>query len=130
MLSRGTSVSHKNPQRGIEELSPIERRVLRALAQIHREGGAKSSDAALRHALRAANEWDENAEVALRCNGDEDERVVEYYAALRKLVSDTSLVAGAGDLRKPAAPPYTRCWITPEGLAELARYDASSNDQK
>ncbi len=123
-------MSRKSRQRGIEELSPIELALLRALAHIHHQGWYKMSDTVLRQALRAADQWDENAEVALRCNGDEDERVVEYYAALRKLVSDTSLVAGAGDLRKPAAPPYTRCWITPEGLAELARHDASSNDQK
>jgi hypothetical protein len=122
-------MSRKSRQRGIEELSPIELTVLRALAQIHREGGSKSSDAALRHALRAANEWDEKAEVAL-CDGDEDGRVTWYYAALRKLVSDTSLVAGAGNLRGKAGPRYTACWITAEGLAELARYQASASQQK
>ena len=67
-------------------------------------------------------------EYALCNDADRHPLVAEFYAVLRALVRDTCFAGGAGDLRSPAAPRYTECWITTEGLVELAHLDSEAEE--
>src|SRR6188508_1149572 len=101
-------------------LSAVERLLLNAMAHVHDEGGSRKSDIVLRLALHDSGYWDESLEDALCNAGDEHPLVAEFYTALRRLVHETPFADGAGNLRLPAGPRYTECWITAEGIAELA----------
>jgi len=100
-------------------LSPIERRVLCAMAKVSAESCARKSVVVLRYALLEANAWDEDVESSLCNGGNEHPIVAEHYAAIRRLVLETDLADGAGDLKRPAGPRYTECWITERGMEEL-----------
>ncbi len=53
--------------------------------------------------------------------------VAEYYGAICRLVHDTPFAEGAGDLKLPAGPRYTECWITPSGIEFLNRADSDDH---
>jgi hypothetical protein len=95
------------------------------MSRVHEQRDSRKTDVVLRYALRESGRWNEDIEAALCNAGDEIPLVAEFYAALRNLVHDTPFADGAGDLRRPAGPRYTECWITPSGLAEIRRLDTS-----
>lgn len=102
-------------------LSLIERRVLRAMATASAEAGIRRSVAVLRYAILEANAWDEKVEYSLCNDGNEHPLVAEHYQAIQRLVLETDLAAGAGNLKHPVGPRYTDCWITQRGMEELNR---------
>ena len=102
-------------------LSLIERRVLCAMAKVSAECPARKSVVVLRYAILEANVWNEDVENSLCNGGNEHPVVAEHYSAIRRLVLETDLADGAGDLKRPAGPRYTECWITEQGLEELNR---------
>ena len=89
--------------------------VLRALQQATTECHHSKSVVTLRYALLEAQAWNADIEFALCNSGDEHPTVQRYYSALCKLVNHTQFAEGAGDLRLPAGPRYTECWITQAG---------------
>jgi hypothetical protein len=101
------------------QLTDIENRVLRAMVRAQAECGSGKSVVVLRYALLEANCWDDDMEDALCNSGFEHPTVAQYYGALRKLVLETPFADGAGDLRLPAGPRYTDCWITQRGIERL-----------
>jgi hypothetical protein len=107
-------------------LSAVERLVLHAMARVQEEGGSKKSVVVLRRALRDAGRWHESLEDALCNAGDEHPLVAEFYTALRRLIHETQYAEGAGNLRLPAGPRYTECWITEAGLLESSRNSIAS----
>jgi len=107
-------------------LSEIDRLLLGAMAQVHRNNDSRKSDVILRMALREAGSWNDRLESSLSNAGNEDTLVADFYGALRRLVRETPLADGAGDLELPAGPRYTECWITQAGLNEIERLDAQS----
>jgi len=100
-------------------LSLMERRVLCAMGKVSAESCARKSVVVLRYALLEANAWDADVESSLCNGGNEHPMVAEHYGAIRRLVLETDLADGAGDLKRPAGPRYTECWITERGMEEL-----------
>lgn len=99
----------------------MERRILRAMAKVSAECRTQKSVVVLRYALLEANAWDKDVEFSL-CNGGHEHPIVaEHYAVIRRMVLETDLADGAGDLKRPAGPRYTECWITERGREELNR---------
>ena len=101
------------------QLTDTQRRVLNAMFRVRTESGARKSVVVLRYALLELNCWDDDVESALCNDGMEHPEVAGHYAALRTLVNDTPFADGAGDLRLPAGPRYTECWITERGMDHL-----------
>ena len=84
----------------------------------------------LRYALLETQRWDDAIDFALCNGGMEHPLVADHYNALRRLVLETDLADGAGNLRLPAGPRYTECWITPVGREYLDRRKARPEPQK
>ena len=102
------------------QLTEIQLRVLNAMARVRAESGARKSVVVLRYALLELNCWDDDVESAL-CNGGIEHPVVaEHYEAVQTLVNGAAFADGAGNLRLPAGPRYTECWITERGMDHLS----------
>ena len=100
-------------------LTEIQLRVLNAMFRVRGESTARKSVVILRYALLELNCWDDEVESALCNGGVEHPEVARHYRALQSLVHDTPFAKGAGDLRLPAGPRYTECWITQSGIDYL-----------
>ena len=100
------------------KLTDAERRVLRAMARVSAECTSRSCVVVLRYALLELRIWNADIEASL-CNDGEHSVVAEHYDAIRRLIRETDLAAGAGDLGLPAGPRYTECWLTSRGFDEL-----------
>src|SRR5688572_896294 len=98
------------------------------MLKVASESSSQKSVVVLRYALLEARAWDHGIETSLCGAGTEHPVVAELYKALRRLVCETDLADGAGDLRSPAGPRYTECWITQRGRAHLDK--ASSAGQR
>ena len=97
------------------DLDQTELLLLTALLRASSECNHPMSVVTLRYALLQTHHWDAAIEFALCNGGDEEPIVARYYSALCRLACDTSYADGAGDLRSPAGPRYTACWITQAG---------------
>ena len=101
------------------ELTETDIRLLNAMARVRCESSSRKSVVVLRYALLELNCWNSDVESALCNGGHEHATVSEHYRALRRLVNDTPFADGAGNLRLPAGPRYTECWITERGIDHL-----------
>jgi hypothetical protein len=111
------------------KLDEVELLLLRSLQRASTECHHPKSVVTLRYALLRTRNWNDAIESALCNGGNEEPLVARFYAALCKLACDTPYAAGAGDLRSPAGPRYTECWITSAGddlLDHLANGDTDS----
>jgi hypothetical protein len=82
----------------------------------------------LRHAMTAAGVWRPEFADAFHGVEEEDAKyplVGVWYSSLISMTShepqDERLLHGAGNLRAPAAPHYTACWLTPAGTEAANR---------
>ena len=103
------------------KLTDSECRVLRAMARVSAECTSRKCVVVLRYALLELHAWDADIEASL-CNDGEHPVVARLYDAIRRLIRETDLAAGAGDLGRPAGPRYTECWITSRGLDHLENF--------
>ena len=106
-------------------LSDVEKQLLRAMESVKgmNVDGFCKCDVVLRSALKSAGQWTDAAENVFCGEYEANSVAFQFYDQLRGLVltrfPEAPLAEGRGDLGQPAAPRYTECRITPNGLREL-----------
>ncbi len=80
----------------------------------------------LRHAMIAADQWDQSFEIGLGGNTEDYPVLKQWYDSLIKLIGLRSdpesqrMLIGYGDFEIPQSADYTACFLTPAGK-EAAR---------